>query len=240
MSETRGDSPRNALSKALRRADGVVFDFDGPVCRLFPHGTAQQTAAIKGAVWGNHEQVPPSLTKVTDTHDLLNELRTAPPEVIARVTELITAYEQEAVYSASATPHIAALVARLGAAGKGLAIASNNAAEPIRSFLRAHGMDAAFGTRVYGRDPLDLSRMKPAPDTLLGAMAALELPAERCLLVGDRASDLQAASAARMAFIGCTDDREELSRMSGQGASLVFTSLLPVIEAVVRDGDIQS
>ncbi|MER5440523.1 HAD family phosphatase [Streptomyces sp. NPDC002790] len=235
MSDASGVSERDALRTALRRADGVIFDFDGPVCRLFPQGTAPQTAAIKAAVWGDTDRLPPPLAKVTDTHDLLKELRGASSDVVRRVTDMVTKFETEAVGSASATPHIGALVAHLVAADKNLAIASNNAREPILEFLGEHGMRAAFGTAVCGRDPLDISKMKPAPDTLLDAAQKLGLPASRCLLVGDKASDFQAAQAACMTFVGCTEDREELKQMTTQGARLVFTSLEPVLAAVTSD-----
>nr|WP_237500045.1 HAD-IA family hydrolase [Streptomyces sp. SID8379] len=216
----------------LQDVDGVIFDFDGPVCLLFPDGTASETAAVKAAVWRNPEQIPPALVKVEDTHDLLKEVGGESPEVNAQVADLITAYEDAAVSHVLPTPHIREVVDQLAARGKQLSIASNNAPGPILRFLELHDMSPLFQGRVCGRDPLDLRRLKPAPDSVLRAVAQLGLHVSECALVGDKATDLRAAQAAGTRFIGCTNDAEERDLMIAQGAELVVETLEPLLRAV--------
>ena len=72
---------------------------------------------------------------------------------------------------------------------------------PARHKLRAMGVESLFDAVVANGEPGGPPRLKPHPDGLLAAAAALGVVPERCLVIGDRPdADGAAAKAAGMAF----------------------------------------
>jgi beta-phosphoglucomutase-like phosphatase (HAD superfamily) len=78
-----------------------------------------------------------------------------------------------------------------------------------------------FDANVCGRD---FAHGKPAPDIFLAAAAELRLPPERCFVVEDATSGVQAAKAGGMACVGVARLGDELLLRSA-GADWVVTSL---------------
>jgi FMN phosphatase YigB (HAD superfamily) len=72
---------------------------------------------------------------------------------------------------------------------------------PAKRKLAALGADTLFDVVVANGEPGGPGRLKPWPDGLLQAAAELGVPAERCLVLGDRDdADGAAARAAKMGF----------------------------------------
>jgi FMN phosphatase YigB (HAD superfamily) len=72
---------------------------------------------------------------------------------------------------------------------------------PARRKLEALGASALFDAVVASGEPGGPRRLKPHPDGLLRAAAALEVDPSACLVIGDRDdADGEAARAAGMAF----------------------------------------
>jgi len=72
---------------------------------------------------------------------------------------------------------------------------------PAKRKLEALGASALFDTVVASGEPGGPRRLKPHPDGLLRAAAALEVEPSACLVIGDRDdADGEAARAAGMAF----------------------------------------
>jgi beta-phosphoglucomutase-like phosphatase (HAD superfamily) len=90
-----------------------------------------------------------------------------------------------------------------------------------------------FDANVCGRD---FAHGKPAPDIFLAAAAELHVPPERCFVVEDATSGVQAAKAGGMACVGVARLGDELLLRSA-GADWVVTSLdeLPVAELLTDD-----
>jgi len=85
-----------------------------------------------------------------------------------------------------------------------------------------------FDANVCGRD---FAHGKPAPDIFLAAAAELHVPPDRCFVVEDATSGVQAAKAGGMACVGVARLGDELLLRSA-GADWVVTSLddLPVAQ----------
>ncbi|MEU6845970.1 HAD-IA family hydrolase [Streptomyces sp. NPDC046716] len=234
MNERNHAHRHGRLAGLIKRASGVIFDFDGPMCRLFPDGTAPQAEEIKEAMLrAGGVRLPGTMTALRDSHAILQELRRDTSATAGLAADLVTRAEYVAVQTARASDHLHAVVTQLAAAGVGLAVASNNDAGPISAFLNQHGLAGHFGNRVYGRDPRALDRMKPDPDSVLRASAGLGLKPEFCLMVGDKVTDLEAAQAAGTLFLGCTDNEAEGSQMAKLGADAVVDSLAPLLDTVL-------
>jgi beta-phosphoglucomutase-like phosphatase (HAD superfamily) len=102
-------------------------------------------------------------------------------------------------------------------------------AEPAYSFLGPNAtLLDMFDANVCGRD---FAHGKPAPDIFLAAAAELRQPPERCFVVEDATSGVQAAKAGGMACVGVARLGDELLLRSA-GADWVVTSLdqLPAAE----------
>lgn len=223
---------RGLLQGLMARVTGIVLDFDGPMCLLFPSGTAPQAEAIKQAVRADQGRIPLTMQGLRDSHAILQELRQDTSGAAGMVADLVTEAEFRAVRTAQPTEYLHPLVARLAGQGTGLAIASNNDAGAIEDFLRRNDLIAPFRNRVFGRVSHALQKMKPDPYCVALACDSMGLAPRECLMVGDKISDLEAAQAAGTYFLGCTDDASEYDQMEKLGADAVVTSLAPVLNAV--------
>jgi beta-phosphoglucomutase-like phosphatase (HAD superfamily) len=78
-----------------------------------------------------------------------------------------------------------------------------------------------FDANVCGRD---FAHGKPAPDIFLAAAEELHLPPERCCVIEDATSGVQAAKAGGMACVGVARLGDE-EMLRAAGADWVVTSL---------------
>lgn len=92
-------------------------------------------------------------------------------------------------------PGVAQALESLRAAGLPLAICTNKPVDLVPPLLAHLGLDGVFGVIIGGGS---LPQRKPDPAPLLACAAALQVPVAQCLMVGDSASDHDAAVAAGM------------------------------------------
>jgi beta-phosphoglucomutase family hydrolase len=116
------------------------------------------------------------------------------------------------------------LVKRLRAAGKKTAVVSSSANTP--AVLEAAGISHLFDTRVDGvtaaRDGLP---GKPAPDTFIAAARALGVDLERCAVVEDAISGVQAARAGNFGLVIGIARHDEPEALRAHGADVVVSDL---------------
>jgi phosphoglycolate phosphatase len=82
-----------------------------------------------------------------------------------------------------------------------LAVLTNKPGDLSRRILEGLGL-ARYFARIWGAG--DVPLRKPDPGGLLGLLAALEVPGEDALMVGDSAVDVQTARAAGVRAVGVT------------------------------------
>jgi len=122
------------------------------------------------------------------------------PDVIAVVEDALVEEESTALSRTEPHPGIPDLLRQLHTAGHRLVIVTNNGGGPVSTFIERHGL-AGDVEKVIGRDPRRPSLPKPSPDSILRALAHLELPPEHGVFVGDSTRDVEAGHAAGLPVV---------------------------------------
>ncbi|MFI7403722.1 HAD family hydrolase [Streptomyces sp. NPDC049541] len=222
----------------------VLFDFDGPVCRLFPEGSSIVLAdrlralvadfglthlltgeelnhkdphLVLRAIHGARWKADPGALGVTD-EDLA--------AVVDTLERCVTVGEMEAAWSAWPTPDADSFVRRLVGAGLRLAIVTNNSPLAADLYLRSRGLREHF-TVIHGRTA-DPDLMKPHPDVLLRALRSLDLPPEAAVMIGDTPADVEAAARADVRFIGYGRNEAKRARLRQAGTEVVLEAYAPL------------
>ncbi|MEV0092183.1 HAD-IA family hydrolase [Streptomyces sp. NPDC050738] len=226
------------VERVIAEAENVLFDFDGPICRLFAGHHAHQVAESLVA-WleehGRHVLLTEEERASGDPHAVLRAVDRIHPgsDLVEELEERLTREELHAAQTAWPTAYADPLIQTLRAVGVRLAIATNNSPQVARAYLEGRGLTACFGPHVYGRTT-DLHLLKPDPDCIRRALASLGARPARSLMVGDSVTDLYAAQAAGVLFLGYARSEEKAKRLHDAGAEAVVDSMLPVLEAVRR------
>jgi phosphoglycolate phosphatase-like HAD superfamily hydrolase len=222
----------------VARTRHVLFDFDGPICRLFSGYSAKDIATAqvqwldshgRGAVLTEEERFSP------DPHGVLSSLAKRYPgtDLVAELEEHLTRHELRAASCAMPTPHADPLIRTWVAVGARLAIVTNNSARTVASYLDSRGLHSCFGPHIYGRTQ-DLSLLKPNPQTLNLALTATGAAPDASLMIGDTPSDHLAARAAGVRFLGYArnEDAEQRMREAGVPRRDIISSLDVLLLAV--------
>lgn len=212
----------------LAGSRGVLFDFDGPVCRLFPHDSSRSVAdELRGLVAeAGHEHLLTAREREDkDPHVVLRAMDRALPDgddLVAALEAHVSEREVEAAEKALPTPGAARFIRRLAERGVRLAVVTNNSARAASHYLEAEGLLGCFDA-VHGRTR-DLDRMKPHPDIVRRALVSLGLGREEAVMIGDSPVDVTAAHGAGVGFIGYGRNELKESRLRWAGAGVVVDS----------------
>ncbi|GGP35021.1 hydrolase [Streptomyces melanogenes] len=218
------------LTGLIAKAECVLFDFDGPVCRLFAHHSAPGVAhRMRRLAKARGLRVKAS----RDPHRVLriaSELRPG-SGLVSELEERLTREETGAAMSATPTPHADELIRTWRLGGRGLAITTNNSPRAVERYLTDQGLIDCFAPHIHGRTT-DLDLLKPDPYCLHQALDSLGSRPAAALMIGDSATDWDAAQRAGVPFLGYARDTRRAKRLRRAGAPLVVTSLGGVLEAV--------
>ncbi|ONK13449.1 HAD-IA family hydrolase [Streptomyces sp. MP131-18] len=225
------------MRELISNARCVLFDFDGPVCRLFAVHTAESIAhrlrdlATDLSV---SALLSAELRASTDPHQVLRGIarRRPAPGVVSRLEAALTREEISAAATAPPTPYAAALIAALSTRGRQVAIATNNSPLAAEHYLNRHELAGYVAGRVHGRTQ-DMTRLKPHPDSLHRALASTRTEPRHALMIGDSVADYAAARAAEVPFLGYAFDDSGVERLLAAGARDVVRSLEHVLTALI-------
>ncbi|MFF7142794.1 HAD family hydrolase [Streptomyces nodosus] len=241
--DTEKDTEKDAgeLRALIMDARFVLFDFDGPICRLFAGYSAAgiarelvQRLERQGLLrlLTEEERRDPDPQAVLHAVDR----RRRGSEVVADLEERLTQGELKAVTGAQATEHADDLIRTWSAAGARLAVTTNNSARAAHEYLVNRGLAGCFTPHIYGRTR-ELRRQKPDPYHLNRALRAMgTAPGVAALMIGDSPSDLQAAVRAGVRFLGYARDERVEERLRAAGAETVVRSLEPVLRMLPAPG----
>ncbi|MEV5339074.1 HAD family hydrolase [Streptomyces sp. NPDC052676] len=233
-------SPTDRLRRLVARTEVVLWDFDGPICRLFSGHPAPGVAG--GLVdWLETRGLRGLLTEA--------ERHTADPQVVLRAVdraglgrgvaaeleERLTQEELRATATAMPTAWADPLIRTWTALGVRLAVASNNSPRVIGAYLAGRGLADCFGPHIYGRDAA-LHRLKPDPYHLHRALNALTAAPAAALLIGDSPVDHEAARRAGVTFLGYARNARKARLLADAGARDVIGSLEPLLRVVRERG----
>ncbi|MFD5725891.1 HAD family hydrolase [Streptomyces sp. NPDC058368] len=223
------------LTEALRAAEHVFLDFDGPVCSVFAGFRAPTVAArlrdtlgeaLGGPLpddWANEDDPLALLRRVDDTR----------PDLTAKADAALASLELEAVALSEATEGGESTIHACRASGRAVWIVSNNASTAIHDYLDRRGLtDAVAG--VFGRVPAEPKLMKPHPRLLLDAMHAAAADPTSCIFVGDAARDVLAGEAAGIDTIGYANKPGKEEALRDAGAVTVVGSMKAIADALPR------
>ncbi|MFJ8362254.1 HAD family hydrolase [Streptomyces sp. NPDC093984] len=242
-SDTTRTDPMAAETGRLRElitdARFVLFDFDGPICRLFAGHSAELVSQDmtdwlerQGLLW----QLTQEERAQPDPYVLLPmmDARHRGSDLVAAMEERLTQQELTAVVSAQPTAYADPLIRTWAALGARLAITSNNSARAVTAYLESRGLVDCFAPHIYGRTR-ELHRQKPDPHHLIRALRAMGAAGETALMIGDSPSDLKAAEQAGVPFLGYARNERKQKLLRDAGAEVVVNTLEPALR-VLRDG----
>ncbi|MFJ8807665.1 HAD family hydrolase [Streptomyces sp. NPDC102490] len=221
------------LRELVLGARVVLWDFDGPLCRLFAGYSADRVAGELVA-WMEALGLKGLLTEEEQAHPDLHVLlgafdrRRHQSDLVASFEERLTREELRAVPTAWPTPYADPLIRTWSALGVGLAVTSNNSPRVVSEYLASRGLLGCFAPHVYGRTH-DLHLLKPDPYCLNRALDAMGVAPAQALMVGDSASDLTAARRAGVPFLGYGHNERKTTILNQAGAHTVVHSLEPVL-----------
>lgn len=218
------------LVALLEPATCVMFDFDGPVCRLFaghPAAAVTNDLVERVRLRDRSDLLSPADAATQDPHAVLRALdRQAAREaqLVAELEVLLTDHELRAARSATPTEGAEELIHALHATGRTLAITTNNSASAVSSYLNIHGLLACFEPHIHGRGQ-DPRLLKPHPDSLVRALKSTGASAAEALMIGDAPADHAAARQAGVAFIGYARNEAKERKLLDAGATTIITSM---------------
>jgi HAD superfamily hydrolase (TIGR01662 family) len=192
-----------ALRRFLAGCDVLLLDFDGPICGIFAGYPAPVIAReLAGLIGDQLGYIPETLQQETDPLEVLRWTDTAgSPQLTAVIEDALCAAELKASATAEPTPYSGEVITTATQAGKRVAVVSNNSPAAIAAYLARHQLDHLVNP-VIGRPYARPSRMKPHPEILQQAMETLNTQPNRCVMVGDSRTDVEAARASGVAVIG--------------------------------------
>lgn len=236
----------------LATARGVLFDFDGPICRLFPDGSSRDVADKLRKLVADCD-LSDVLTEEArtdkDPHVVLRTVHGAGKhgagkhgdlkDLVERLDKEVTLGELDAARKASHTkkshtPDADRLIRFLAARGTSLAVVTNNSEAAADGYLRARCLRDHFAA-IHGR-AADPDLMKPDPDVLRRALRDLELPAEDAIMIGDTPTDVEAAALAGVRFIGYGRNVDKRTKLREAGAKVVLGSYTALLKRARESG----
>lgn len=225
------------LQDLITRARYVLFDFDGPICRVFAGHSADGVA--RGLVeWldarGEGGLLTPVERQTTDPWDVFRAVGRSRPgsDLVAELEERLTREELKAVSSAMPTAFADPLVRTWQARGARLAVTTNNSPRAVWKYLKGRNLDECFAY-VRGRTS-DPDLLKPDPHCLLRALEDLGAEPSDALMLGDSPPDVEAARRAGVAFVGYARNERKEKELRAADAANIVGSLLDVVEPLRR------
>jgi HAD superfamily hydrolase (TIGR01549 family) len=228
----------HGLDDLVAAARLVLFDFDGPICRLFAHHKAERVATDLVewvAECGLRDLLSARERESLDPHKVLQAVDRRRPgsDLVTELEERLTKEELRAAASAWPTAFADPLIRTWHAVGVRLAITTNNSPQVARAYLAGRDLADCFDPHVYGRTD-DLRLLKPDPHCLRRALNATGTAPADGLMIGDNRSDFAAARQAGVAFLGYASNEHKAKLLRDAGVEHVVTSLDQVLEAVIR------
>lgn len=224
------------VRELVARTRYVLFGFDGPICQLFSRHSAEVFARAQ-AEWLTERGLYAALTDEERGHPygtLTAVARRHPgSEPLAELEERLTRFELTAARTAMPTAYADPLIHTWVAVGAKLAVATDNSARTVTSYLDSRGLMPCFAPHIYARTP-DLSLLDARPAILERALNEMGAVPEASLMIGGTPFDHAAAHRAGVRFLGHARNpaRARLLHDAGVPPELVVASLEPLLRAL--------
>jgi HAD superfamily hydrolase (TIGR01662 family) len=206
-------------------SSAVLLDFDGPICAVFGGLSDHQVAAELRALFEG--DLPEAVDQSRDPFDVL-KYAAATGSLAAIVEHQLRELETRAVAVAPPTPGAVTVLEALEQRAIPVVIVSNNSEAAVKAYLRAHGLTNMVAG-ISARTSADVGELKPQPHLLLQAMSFLGVSPEGCVMVGDSATDIEAAQRAgskSIAYANKPGKREKFMKFRPTGIIDQMTELI--------------
>lgn len=226
----------DALAAVLAATGPVLLDFDGPLTPLMPKPRNRAVAdAVRDVLrTTSRHELPPAISATTDHLVILRHAYAEyPGEVAHAVEDAVNREEVTAALVAQPTAGAVDLLRAFRQTQRPMVVVSNNGADAITAFLTVHRLDG-FILAVIGRPAGHPDLMKPHPHSVRVALAILEASADRCVMIGDSTSDVQASHAAKVRIIGFAKNPERGLALAAAGADALVDNMSTLAATVVR------
>lgn len=223
------------LQSLFGSIDGVLLDFDGPICDLFAGYPAATIAdELRAYLYSRDVVLDDPAEKTSDPLALLQWVASHRPQMLDSFERLEIAAERSAAETAAPAERLREILYLAVETGRRVAVVSNNSRPAIERFLELHGLSSkvtSIVSRIAGRPEL----MKPNAAPVIRAAKDLDLPVTACVLVGDSTSDITAARDAGSRCIGyAKNSAARAHQLSMAGADLVINSWDPLAAALLN------
>ncbi|MEV0226755.1 HAD family hydrolase [Streptomyces sp. NPDC050704] len=231
MVNSPNDKPVRDL---IRRAGVVLFDFDGPICRLFA-GHASERVRTDLIDWlaqvGQLALLTPEEQAAASADDILRLVAHRYPgsDLHSDLEKRLTQEELKAVSSAMPTPYADPLIRTWTAVGSRLAITTDVSARTARHYLDGRGMLDCFAPHIYGRTESDHD-----PYRLRRAMTSMGAGIDATLMISSNPTAAEAARRADIFFLGYGRNKRSERELLEAGATCTMSSLDLVLR-ILRD-----
>ncbi len=202
--------PDRSPAQLIAQSEGLLLDFDGPVCNVYAGSDPARIA----------RQIAAAFNLDIETDDPLDLIghALAIDGPVDELHQALTNAEIETVGTATETPGIRQLVKTYG---RPIAIVSNNGRQAIETWLARSRLDQYVAV-VIGRDP---RHMKPDPQPLQLAADRLGMQLTGCVFVGDSTSDALAADRAGVPMVALANRPHKRQLFSGERCAAIINSI---------------
>lgn len=207
----------------------VMLDFDGPVCAVFDGPGARAVATELSTFLGTvGVRIPPALAETSDPFALLRLASTVSPGAARRADTEFRKLEISAIATAPATDGVADVLRSLTDEGRTVAIVSNNSTPAVKAYMDGHEL-SPFISAIAGRSSPDVGLLKPSPHLLYEAMHAVSASPGNSVMIGDSASDIEAARAAGVAVIAFANKPAKRQHLAAFRPDAIIDHLMDLV-----------
>jgi phosphoglycolate phosphatase len=217
----------------------IAFDLDGVIYSSEPF----LGEAYREAIANVNARRPNSFSRVPSTREILDHVGWPVPVILARLFPEIDRTAVDLLYAETLDVICARIergegmlfagvqetLARLRQAGLALAVASNGRRRYIETVLSSYGIAQHFA----GLITVDGGAITNKGQILRGYLERYRLTPERMVMIGDRASDVEAAIAIGCHFVGCDYGHGYRGEIEGAGPVVSAFGELPRAIAAV-------
>jgi phosphoglycolate phosphatase len=221
----------------------IAFDLDG----VLYSSEAFLGEAYREAIANVNARRPGSFPRVPQTREILDHVGWPVPVILARLFPAIEPVAVELLLVETLTvigrrvargegmlfPSVSDTLAHLQRAGFTLAVASNGRRHYVETVLATYGLARHF-IKLVSVDGGD--RVKSKADILRAYLGREQCSPTELVMVGDRASDVEAAQAVGCHFVGCDYGHGYRAEIAGAGPVVASFDALPsVIESLLSN-----
>ncbi|OZM72662.1 haloacid dehalogenase [Amycolatopsis antarctica] len=211
------------LADVIEGASCLLVDFDGPICSVFsefsPAAVAQELRTRLAV---------PGMPETNEPFDVLSYVAEHHPSAAERAENELARLESVAVRGAEPTPAADSVLRRFGETSTPLVVVSNNSARCVHEYLARHEL-AQYVSAVSSRTASDPRLLKPHPHLLHKAAELAGRDVSHCVMIGDSATDIEAAQAVGAATVGYANKPGKRELFARLGADVIIDDMAALL-----------